>query len=115
MRSLGRIAYYFVSRETIADLHAQFLGDPSPTDIMTFDYGDEAEIFIAPAVVRLQAQEYAVPYTEELRRVMIHGLLHLAGYKDDTPEEITTMRKAEDFCLSRWKAEVSHETFGKGL
>lgn len=114
-RSLLRVAYYFVSQETIAQLHTAFLSDPSPTDIMTFDYGDEAEIFIAPAVVRLHAREHAVSYAEELRRVMVHGLLHLAGFRDGTPEEIAAMRKAEDFCLSRWKAEVSHETFGEGL
>ncbi|MCS7152679.1 MAG: rRNA maturation RNase YbeY [Bacteroidia bacterium] len=110
-----RIEYYAVSRETIVELHKRFLDDDTPTDILTFDYGDAAEILICPEVIRENAQYYNTSFSEELRRVMIHGALHLCGLQDKTSSEEARMRAAEDFCLRAWKTSVSHETSRKGL
>lgn len=110
-RWINRVDYHFVSRETIAGLHARFLHDPTPTDILTFDYEDAAEIFICPEVVRENACLYAVSFSEELRRVLVHGLLHLGGLEDTTDAGRRDMRAAEDFCLRAWQNSVSHETF----
>lgn len=114
-RWMERIDYYFVSRETIAELHERYLRDPMPTDILTFDYGNAAEIFICPEVVRANAQLYQVSFAEELRRVLAHGLLHLSGLDDQTEEQQRQMREAEDFCLRTWQKGVSHETHRPGF
>ncbi|MEN2992930.1 MAG: rRNA maturation RNase YbeY [Bacteroidia bacterium] len=99
---LQRMDYIFVSSEEIATLHRAFLGVATPTDILTFDYGKEAELYIAPAQVRRQAQWYQVDFAQELRRVLAHGLLHLAGWTDSTPQERRRMRRAENRCLKFW-------------
>ncbi|GIV23592.1 MAG: endoribonuclease YbeY [Bacteroidia bacterium] len=116
-QELSRIYYSFIPLPEMCHLHEKFLQDPSPTDIMTFEYptGEgirvEAEIFVAPEQVRLQAAELRLPFEEELRRVLVHGILHILGWRDHTPEEQAAMRKTEDFCLSLWPQTcVSHET-----
>ncbi len=103
--SIKRIDYQFVSHETIAELHGRFLGDPSPTDVLTFDYGDSAEIFVCPAVIREQARAYGEPFSEALRRVLVHGILHLCGLRDKTPQEQRVMREVEDLCLRAWQTQ----------
>lgn len=97
------IAYYFVSRETISQLHKEFLEDDTETDILTFDYGDSAEIFICAPVVRENARRYGANFATEMRRVMIHGVLHLIGMDDADEESRKAMRLAEDFCLKEWE------------
>lgn len=115
-KTLARIYYYFIPLSEMCRLHEKFLQDPSPTDILTFEYfteggGVEAEIFIAPEQVRNQAEALRLPFAEELRRVLVHGILHLLGWGDQTPEEQAAMRMAEDFCLRLWpQTPVSHET-----
>lgn len=103
--SIKRIDYHFVSHETIAELHGRFLGDPSPTDVLTFDYGDSAEIFVCPTVIREQARAYEETFSEALRRVLVHGILHLCGLRDETPEEKRIMRESEDLCLKAWQTQ----------
>lgn len=116
-KALSRIYYHFIPLPEMCRLHKKFLQDPSPTDILTFEYFTEggafveAEIFIAPQQVRKQAEALCLPFAEELRRVLVHGILHLLGWGDKTPEEQAAMRRAEDFCLRLWhKIPVSHET-----
>jgi len=62
--------------------------------------------------VKTSARTYRLPYGEELRRVLVHALLHLLGYRDDTPENRLRMRSAEERCLSLWKTlnYLFHET-----
>jgi rRNA maturation RNase YbeY len=122
LRQLGsevrswRLQYTFVSAEEIAELHARHLGDPTPTDILTFGYSAgthiEAEIYVAPALVRSFAQLYGTTFSEELRRVLVHGILHLLGWNDSTEAEQSIMRQQEDLCLKEWRVsmQVSHET-----
>lgn len=102
-----QIAYHFISLQTMQTLHAKFLGDPHPTDILTFDYSSEesleAEIFVCPAYTRLIAKQLSQPYGDELRRVLAHGLLHLLGYQDHSPATRLKMRFAEERWLSLWQ------------
>jgi rRNA maturation RNase YbeY len=78
------------------------------TDIITFDYCEgnilSGDLFISIDSVRENALEYGVEFHDELDRVMVHGILHLAGYDDHTPEEQKTMRSKEDYYLAMRQA-----------
>lgn len=104
---LRRIGYFFISPSHMAALHEEFLQDPSATDVMTFDYGEALEVFIAPAYVALLCREYGEPFPEGLRRTMVHALLHAAGWRDDTPDFQAAMRNAENVYLDLWE-EMFH-------
>ena len=89
----------------------EFLGHDYYTDIITFDTSEydpfhiskgkiSADIIISLDTVLANSQEYGSTFTEELYRVMSHGLFHLIGYDDHTPEDIAVMRSKEDYYLS---------------
>ena len=84
---------YFVGERRIRELHAEFLGDPTPTDVITFHHG---EIFICPAVADDQRQAHRLTLQDELLIYMIHGLLHLCGYQDKTPAQFKRMAQAQN-------------------
>lgn len=104
----GAVSYIFCSPERHLEINRQYLGHDYATDVITFDYSDlpagvvSGDIFIDPATVRLNASSYGVTAREEMLRVLIHGVLHLCGYKDKTAAEQKLMRAKEDQCLSRW-------------
>jgi rRNA maturation RNase YbeY len=81
-----------------------YLGHDTFTDIITFDYSDRdlisGDIFISIDRVRENAPINNTPFENELSRVIIHGILHLLGYKDKGKKEKEIMRKKEDFYLS---------------
>lgn len=104
---LQRIGYFFVPTSHIMTIHEEFLGDPSATDVITFDYGEELEVFIAPAYVALLCREYGEPFSEGMRRTMVHALLHAAGRRDDTSDSRAAMRSEEDCYLDIWR-EMFH-------
>ncbi|MCS6789646.1 MAG: rRNA maturation RNase YbeY [Bacteroidia bacterium] len=107
LRRLQKIGYFFIPTSHMSALHEEFLQDSSATDVMTFDYGDALEIFIAPAYVALLCKEYGETFAEGIRRTMVHGLLHAAGRRDDTPAHEAAMRNEENFYLNLWK-EMFH-------
>ena len=82
----------------------QFLDHDSYTDIITFDYCEldiiSGDIFVSVERVTENANAFGVDFEDELDRVLIHGVLHLAGYQDKSKEEVNTMRVKEDFYLS---------------
>ena len=83
----------------------QYLNHDTFTDIITFDHSEhnenlEADIYISIDRVRENAHSLNKNFTDELHRVIIHGLLHLVGLKDKTEADIQEMRKKEDACLS---------------
>jgi len=82
----------------------RFLQHDYFTDIITFDYCEgnklSGDLFISVDSVRENAAYYGVDFSDELNRVMVHGLLHLIGYDDHTEEEQKTMRQKEDYYLS---------------
>lgn len=101
---VGDINYIFVDDETILDINRRFIGHDYYTDHIGFDYSEgnalSGDIYISLDTVRTNAELYRVSSGEELRRIIIHGLLHLCGLRDKTPEERTQMQKAEDKALN---------------
>lgn len=96
--------YIFCSDEYLRRINVEHLQHDYYTDIITFPYTENAvhgDVFISAERVRENAQTHGTTFGEELLRVMAHGVLHLAGYGDKTPEEEKTMRAREDFYLAR--------------
>jgi len=106
-RSIALLEYILCSDEYLLAINKEYLDHDYYTDIITFPLQDsplEATIFISIDRVRENAELYKNSFTDELHRVIVHGLLHLLGYKDKTDEEKSTMRSKEDESLS-------HRTF----
>ncbi|MCB0280156.1 MAG: rRNA maturation RNase YbeY [Calditrichaeota bacterium] len=98
------VTVIWVNDADLAKLHADFLDDPSKTDVMTFDLGDEqieAEIYISVDRAIEQAKQFKVDLSNELSRLVVHGLLHLAGYDDHTDTDIKAMRQREEHFLKQ--------------
>lgn len=100
------INFIFCSDSYLLTLNQGFLKHNTLTDIITFDNSSpsdsslEGEIYISVDRVRENADKFQVSFEDELNRVMIHGVLHLLGYKDKKPSEKAQMRKKEEACLS---------------
>lgn len=99
----GDISYVFCDDDYLLGINREFLKHDTYTDIITFDYslGSEihAEIYISTERVQENAALLKVDFSEELHRVLVHGILHLCGYKDKSPNEEVAMRKLEDHYL----------------
>ena len=100
---LGELNYIFCDDAYLLKLNVEFLDHDTLTDIISFDYtmgklvgGD---IFMSVERVTENAKELGVSFDEELKRVMIHGVLHYMGYKDKTAEEKEEMRSQENKCI----------------
>lgn len=103
-KRVGDVNIIFCTDPYILDVNINYLGHDYYTDIITFDYveGDvlSGDLFISIDSVRENASFYGAEFPTELRRVMVHGLLHLIGYDDHTSEEQKEMRSKEDYYLS---------------
>ncbi len=102
------INYIFCDDEELKRLNKQYLNHNYYTDILTFDLSVSnkkltAEIFISVPRVKENSKNLNQSFTKELHRVMIHGILHLCGYKDKTQLQEKAMRKAEDTYLYMYK------------
>ncbi len=97
------INFIYCSDEYLLDLNKSSLNHDYYTDIITFDYCEGKEVsgdlFISIDRVRENANEMNLTFEDELHRVMIHGVLHLCGYKDKTKNDTETMRSKENFYL----------------
>jgi probable rRNA maturation factor len=102
----GSISYLFTSNKQIKLINKEYLNHNYFTDVITFDYTEDdvisGDIIISIDEVRINAKRYNTEEEEELRRVMIHGVNHLMGYKDSTDEERDIMRKMENEALHLW-------------
>jgi rRNA maturation RNase YbeY len=99
-KEIGELAFFFCSDEEVLALNLEHLGHDFYTDILTFDYvvgkvlfGD---IFISVERVSENAKTLEIDFDQEMRRVIIHGLLHLCGYADKTDSESALMREKEN-------------------
>jgi rRNA maturation RNase YbeY len=103
MRRLGAINIIFCSDNYILDVNLKYLQHDYFTDIITFDYCEKdilsGDLFISIDSVRENARTYGTTFENELDRVMVHGLLHLIGYDDHTPEQTAEMRRKENYYL----------------
>lgn len=102
-REVGNINYLFVDDEDMLVANRQFVGHDYYTDIITFDYTHgnriSGDIMISLDTVASNAEKFGVPYTRELMRVIIHGVLHLCGINDKGPGEREIMEANEDAAL----------------
>ena len=100
---IGEINIIFCSDPYILDVNIKSLDHHYYTDIITFDYCEgnklSGDLFISIDSVRENAIEFGTEFDEELHRVIVHGLLHLIGYDDHTPEDQKVMREKEDYYL----------------
>lgn len=96
----GEISFIFCTDEYLYKLNQEYLSHDTFTDIITFDYSEgkkiAGDIFISLERVKENAKTFNVKIENELVRVMIHGVLHLSGYKDKTPSENKQMHLKED-------------------
>ena len=101
---VGEISYIFCSDEYLYDINLKHLKHDTLTDIITFDYCEEkivnGDIYISIDRIKENAKLFNNSIENELHRVMIHGVMHLCGYKDKTPEDQNVMSAKEDFYLN---------------
>lgn len=101
---MGDLNYIFCSDEYLLEINKQYLDHDYYTDIITFDNSEdndriEGDIYVSVDRVKDNATTFNFSFDTELRRVLIHGLLHLIGYTDTSEELKAQMRKKEDECL----------------
>lgn len=108
--ALGDVNYIFCSSRRLLEMNRQFLGHDYFTDVITFDYSDRKEtkivsgdVFIDVETVADNARQYGATRLQEMRRVVVHGVLHLCGQKDKTPRANAQMHRKEDKYLKFWK------------
>ena len=105
----GDINYIFCDDEYILEINKQYLNHDYYTDIISFDYsvGNElhGDVFVSIDRVKENASVFNVTFDEELKRVLIHGVLHYCGYKDKTEEEERIMRQKEDEKIKMFHVE----------
>ena len=100
----GEISIVFCSDPYLHNMNVQFLDHDTLTDVITFPYDDDpvsGDIFISIDRTADNAAGYGVSHLDETHRVMVHGVLHLLGYEDETPELKAAMRAKEDLYLAR--------------
>jgi len=105
--AVGNINYIFCSDERELEVNRSFLGHDYYTDVITFDYSTPAtlngDIFISLDTVRSNAEMVHTAFEDELRRIIIHGVLHLTGQGDKTPEAKAQMTAKEELALVLWR------------
>jgi len=103
--SVGNINYIFCSDERELAVNREFLGHDYYTDVITFDYSSRnvvaGDIFISLDTVRSNAEEVGATFDDELLRILIHGVLHLTGQADKTPETKAEMTRKENLALAK--------------
>jgi probable rRNA maturation factor len=100
----GELSIALVSDEVIAQVHADFMDDPTPTDVITFPANPQmesaGEIIVSVDHAISRATELGEPFSRELSLYLIHGWLHLAGYDDRNEADRAEMRQAEQAALA---------------
>ena len=103
--SVGELNYIFCNDEKILAVNREFLQHDYYTDVITFDYSTRTrvngDIYISLDTVATNAQQVGAPFLHELHRIIIHGLLHLTGQADKTPETKAQMTAKEEDALQR--------------
>jgi rRNA maturation RNase YbeY len=101
--SPGQINIVFTTDSHVLDLNKKYLSRDYLTDIITFEYSDSqaiaGDLFISIDRVKENSHNFDVTFKKELKRVIVHGILHLLGYGDSNEKEKSKMRLMEDRCL----------------
>ena len=100
------ISIIFCSDDYLLKINQDYLNHDYFTDIITFDYCEgnsvSGDLFISIDMIRANAEKFGVEFIDELHRVIIHGVMHLVGFKDKTDEEAQVMRTQENYWLERF-------------
>jgi probable rRNA maturation factor len=96
LRKLSEVFVWLISDRRMALLHRKFLGQTGPTDVLTFQHG---EIFISVETARRNARAFGNSLMRELKLYIVHGLLHLHGFDDQTPSETRRIKTAQEKIL----------------
>lgn len=96
LRKSHEVSVWLISDRRMALLHRKFLGHSGPTDVLTFQHG---EIFISVDTARRHARAFGNSLSRELKLYIIHGLLHLHGFDDQTPSKAHKMKGAQEKIL----------------
>jgi rRNA maturation RNase YbeY len=101
------VSFAFVTEAEISQFHDQFLGDPAPTDIITFPFDEPdihgGDVAICLPIAAEQGQENGNTLAEELYFLVLHGVLHLVGYDDETPEMRSAMLAHQEEIYGDWR------------
>ena len=102
----GTLTYIFCTDEYLLSINKKYLKSTYLTDIITFDYTEDkiisGDMLISINRVKENAKIFKTTFQHELMRVMIHGILHLCGYKDKTPKEKELMKEKEEYYLNKY-------------
>ena len=108
--SVGELNYIFCDDEKILAVNQEFLQHNYYTDVITFDYTTRTrvngDIYISLDTVQSNAEQVGASFTHELHRIIIHGLLHLTGQADKTPETKAQMTAKEEDALAKITIEI---------
>ena len=108
-KKAGEISFIFCDDEYLLEINQQYLDHDTYTDIISFDnsVGNvlNGDIFISTERVAENASEYGVTFEEEIKRVIVHGVLHFCGYKDKSKEEAQLMRTKEEEKMKMFHVE----------
>ena len=108
-KTLGEINYIFCDDEYLHKINLEYLNHDTLTDIISFDYtmGNEVggDIFVSVERVLDNSKDYNTSFEDELKRVLVHGVLHYCGYKDKSEEDEALMRSKENEKLAMFHVE----------
>lgn len=103
-KAVGEVSFIFCTDDYLHKMNVEYLDHDDLTDVITFPYSESeiaGDVFISIERVRENAASLGVSFLQELCRVMVHGLLHLAGHSDKTADLRAAMTAKEDFYLAR--------------
>ena len=105
-KKLGQINFVFTSDAELLKTNIEFLKHDTYTDIITFDYCEgkliNGDIIISVERVKENAEIFKVEFDSEIKRVIIHGVLHLCGYKDKSAKDADVMKGKENWALKKF-------------
>jgi len=108
-KKVGEINYIFCDDEYLLQINQEHLQHDFYTDIISFDYtvGNEinGDVFVSVERVKDNAVDFNVSFEEELKRVLVHGVLHYCGYKDKSEADVLLMRSKEDEKIAMFHVE----------
>lgn len=98
LRDLERVEVTIVNDAVISEVHEKFMNVPGATDVITFEHG---EILVSADTAAAQSREFGTEFDQEIALYIVHGLLHLAGYGDKSPDEAGEMKVLQEKILAR--------------
>jgi probable rRNA maturation factor len=96
LKELESVEISIIDDKQIAKVHGEFMNDPSPTDVITFDYG---EILVSAETALSNSEELQVSLENEILLYIIHGMLHLGGYLDGSRADFKEMKSLQEMIL----------------